>query len=126
MISSADQCTLCKTVHQPNVILIIKDAVLLLDGAGIHQIIVHVAIVLITEYQVNFEEKISKTNLCKLLINSLCICSEIAAASSCLSKTLNFHICNSKKIQFHFRFFFWTFYTNHVGLRPSLFIPGLS
>ena len=54
MISSADQCTLCKTVHQPNVILIIKDAVLLLDGAGIHQIIVHVAIVLITECKVRF------------------------------------------------------------------------
>ena len=78
----------CPTVHQLNVILIIKDAVLLLDGAGIHQIIVHVAIVLITEYQVNFGEKNSKTNLYKHLINSLYISSKIAAASSYLSNTL--------------------------------------
>ena len=64
------------------------DAVLLMDGAGIHRLIVHVAVVLITEYKVNFEEKISKTNFCKHLINSLYICSKIAAASSYLSNTL--------------------------------------
>ena len=64
------------------------DAVLLMDGAGIHRLIVHVAVVLITEYKVNFEEKISETNFCKHLINSLYICSEIAAASSYLSNTL--------------------------------------
>ena len=42
----------------------------------------------ITEYQVNFEEKISKTNLCKHLLNWLYIYSEIAAASFYLSNTL--------------------------------------
>ena len=63
-----------KTVHPLNVILIINmdmDAVLLVDGVGIHCFIVHVAVVLITEYKVNFEEKNSKTNLCKHLINLL-------------------------------------------------------
>ena len=65
MITSADQIIHCKTVRQPNVIC---NAVLLTDGAGRHQIIVHVASVLITD-QVNFEEKISKTNLCIHLIN---------------------------------------------------------
>ena len=64
------------------------DAVLLMDGVGIHRLIVHVVVVLITEYKVNFEEKISKTNLCKHLINLLYICSEIAAASSYLSNIL--------------------------------------
>ena len=64
------------------------DAVLLMDGAGIHRLIVHVAVVLITEYKVNFKEKISKINLCNHLINSLYICSEIAATSSYLSNTL--------------------------------------
>ena len=43
-------------VHQLNVILI--DAVLFMDGVGIHRIIVHVADALITEYKVNLEEKI--------------------------------------------------------------------
>ena len=76
-------------VHPLNVILIINmDAVLLVDGVGIHRLIVHVAVVLITEYKVNFEEKNSKTNLCKHLINSLYICSEIATSSSYLSNTL--------------------------------------
>ena len=61
MISSADQGIHCKTVHQLNVILIINiDAVLLVDGVVIHRLIVHVAVVLITEYKVNFEEKIAK------------------------------------------------------------------
>ena len=70
-------------VHPLNVILIINmDAVLLVDGVGIHRLIVHVVVVLITEYKVNFEEKISKTNLFKHLINLLYNCSEIAAASS--------------------------------------------
>ena len=79
------------TVHPLNVILIINmdmDAVLLVDGVGIHRLIVYVVVVLITEYKVNFEEKISKTNLCKHLINSLYICSEITAVSSYLSNTL--------------------------------------
>ena len=84
MITSAGQMLHCQTVHQLNVNI----AVLLMDGAGFHPIIVHVAAVLITEYKVNFEEKISKTNLCKHLINSLYICSEIAAASSYLSNTI--------------------------------------
>ena len=89
MISGVDQCIHYKTVHQLNVILIINiDAVILVDGVGINRLIVHVAVVLITEYKVNFEEKISKTNLCKLLINLLYICSEITAASSYLSNTL--------------------------------------
>ena len=67
-MASADQCIHCKTVHPLNVILIVNmDAVLLRDGVGIHQLIVHVAVVLITK--VNFEEKISKANLCKHLIN---------------------------------------------------------
>jgi hypothetical protein len=51
-------------VHPLNVILILNmemDAVVLVDGVGIRRIIVHVAVVLITEYKVNFEEKISKT-----------------------------------------------------------------
>ena len=72
------------TVHPLNVILIINmdmDAVLLVDGVGIHRLIVYVVVVLITEYKVNFEEKTSKTNLCNHLINSLYICSKIAAAS---------------------------------------------
>ena len=49
------------------------DAVLLLDGVGIHRIIVTVAVVLITDHKINFEEKISKSNLCKHLINSVYI-----------------------------------------------------
>ena len=58
-------------VHPLNAILIINmDAVLLVDGVGIHRLIVHVVVVLITEYKVNFEEKTSKTNLCNHLINS--------------------------------------------------------
>ena len=60
MISSADQVIHCKTVHPLNVILIINkdmDAVLLVDGVGIQRLIVHVVVVLITEYKVNFEEK---------------------------------------------------------------------
>ena len=84
MISSVDPCIHCKTVHPLNVILIMNmdmDAVLLMDGVGIHRLIVHVVVVLITEYKVNFEEKTSKKNLCNHLINSLYICSEIAAAS---------------------------------------------
>ena len=55
-----DQEIHCKTVHPLNVILIINmdmDAVLLMDGVGIHHLIVHVVVVLITEYKVNFEEK---------------------------------------------------------------------
>ena len=51
MIWSADQSIYCKMVHELNVILI--DAVLLMDGVGIHQIIVHVAVVLIPEDKVN-------------------------------------------------------------------------
>ena len=43
-------------VHQLNVILI--DAVLPMDGVIIHRIIVHVVVVLITEYKVNFEEQL--------------------------------------------------------------------
>ena len=60
MISGADQCIHCKTVHQLNVILIINiDAVILVDGVGINRLIVHVAVVLITEY--NLENiKVSK------------------------------------------------------------------
>ena len=84
MILSVDQCIRCMTVHPLNVILIINmdmDAVLLVDGVGIHRLIVYVVVVLITEYKVNFEEKTSKTNLCNHLINSLYICSKIAAAS---------------------------------------------
>jgi hypothetical protein len=91
MISSADQVIHCKTVHPLNVILIINmdmDAVLLVDGVGIQRLIVHVVVVLITEYKVNFEEKNSKTNLCKHLINSLYICSKIATVNSYLSNTL--------------------------------------
>ena len=64
MMQSADQSIHCKTVHPLNVILILNmemDAVVLVDGVGIRRIIVHVAVVLITEYKVNFEEKISKT-----------------------------------------------------------------
>ena len=60
-MASADQCIHCKTVHPLNVILIMDmDAVLQKDGVGIHWLIVHVAVVLITEYKVNFEEKIAK------------------------------------------------------------------
>jgi hypothetical protein len=88
MILSAGQMHHCQTVHQLNVILMEIIAVLLMDGAGLDPLGVHVAAVLITEYKVNFEEKISKTNLCKHLINSLYICSEIAAASSYLSNTI--------------------------------------
>ena len=83
MIIGADQCIHCKTVHPLNVILIINmdmDAVLLVDGVGIQRLIVHVVVVLITEYKVNFEEK-SKTNL-------LYICSKIATVNSYLSNTL--------------------------------------
>ena len=57
------------------------DAVLLVDGVGIQRLIVHVVVVLITEYKVNFEEKNSKTNL-------LYICSKIAMVNSYLSNTL--------------------------------------
>ena len=39
------------------------DAVLLVDGVGIQLLIVHVVVVLITEYKVNFEKKFYKTNL---------------------------------------------------------------
>ena len=81
MILGADQCIHCKTVHPLNVILMDMDAVLLVDGVGIHRLIVHVVVVLITEYKVNFEEKNSKTNL-------LYICSKIAMVNSYLSNTL--------------------------------------
>ena len=64
------------------------DAVLVLDGVGIHRSIVTVAVVLITDHKINFEEKISKLNLCKHLINSVYICFKIAVASSYLSNTL--------------------------------------
>ena len=64
------------------------DAVLLVDGVGIHRLIVHVVVVLITECKVNFEKKNSRTNLCKHLINSLYICSKIATVNSYLSNTL--------------------------------------
>ena len=36
------------------------DAVVLVDGVGIQRLIVHVVVVLITQYKVNFEEKIAK------------------------------------------------------------------
>ena len=52
MISGAGLRIYYKTVHQLNVILIIQvdtPAVLLVDGAEINQVIVHVAVVLITE-----------------------------------------------------------------------------
>ena len=65
MIYSADQCIHCKTVHPLNVILLINmdmDAVLIVDGVGIHWLIVPVAFALITEYKVNFEEKLAKQN----------------------------------------------------------------
>ena len=61
MILSADQSIHCKTVHLLNVILKIKDAVLPMDGVGIHRLIVHVKNVLITEYKVNFSKKIANT-----------------------------------------------------------------
>ena len=48
-----------KTVHQLNVILIINiDAVILVDGVGINRLIVHVAVVLITEYNLKNGEMI--------------------------------------------------------------------
>ena len=50
-------------------------------SVGIQRLIVHVVVVLITEYKVNFEEKNSKTNL-------LYICSKIAMVNSYLSNTL--------------------------------------
>ena len=52
------------------------DAALLLDGVGIHRSIVTVAVVLITDHKINFEEKISKLNLCKHLINSVIFASK--------------------------------------------------
>ena len=64
------------------------DAVLLLDGVGIHRSIATVAVVLITDHKINFEEKISKLNLCKHLINSVYICFKFAMASSYFSNTL--------------------------------------
>ena len=54
------------------------DAVLILDGVGIQRIIVTVAVVVITDHKINFEEKICKLNLCKHLINSVYICFKIA------------------------------------------------
>ena len=59
MISGVDQCIHYKTVHQLNVILIINiDAVILVDGVGINRLIVHVAVVLITEYNLENGEMI--------------------------------------------------------------------
>ena len=101
-----DQCIHCKTVHPLNVILILNmemDAVLLVDGVGIRRIIVHVAVVLITEYKVNFEEKISKTRFftslppqqgytravvfCNVLIQQLPLQQhQISISVTCLSK----------------------------------------
>ena len=54
MIISAGQMLHCQTVHQLNVTLMEIIAVLFMDGAGKHPLIVHVAAVLITK--VNFVE----------------------------------------------------------------------
>ena len=59
MMAVAGLTTHYKTVHQLNVILIINiDAVLLVDGVVIHRLIVHVAVVLITEYNLKNGEMI--------------------------------------------------------------------
>ena len=61
MIPNAGLIIHWKMVHQLNVIQIIKmdtPAVLLMDGVEIHQVIVHVAIALIT-VKVNFEKNLS-------------------------------------------------------------------
>ena len=51
MMAVAGLTTHYKTIHQLNVILMVNTpAVLLVDGADLHLLIVHVAVVLITDY----------------------------------------------------------------------------